>query len=688
MMPRKWSLLMGLVVATLLLFFFVRSGGLDRQGHVKSVEALGELQRMQADLETQMSPSNGLDPFVDKALEQVGAATRHLNDVEYEFDERVRSAELYRLGLYSVSIVLLGWLLHSMHELKRRTRDLDVANRTLEERVEERTQRLSDVNTALQIEVLERQRAEAEARRALAHTETASRTKSEFLANMSHEIRTPMTSILGFSERLLDSGLDDVENIEAISTIRRNGDYLLKIINDILDISKIEAGMLSIDRIKCSPQQTLDEVYAAMDVRATIEGIRFEVEQLGPLPETIDTDPVRLKQVLINLVGNAIKFTPEGSVTLRVALVEDEVPRLRFDVCDTGIGMDAETIARLFQPFTQADSSTTRRFGGTGLGLSISKHLVERLGGKIDIESEPGKGSTFSFTIEVGSIAGVPRISRSTASPLPEPRTTDKSREVPRLDGARILLAEDGEDNRRLLSYVLTSAGAEVEMAPDGSSAVDKAHEAMNAGLPFSVILMDMQMPVLDGYAATRRLRELGCTTPIVALTAHAMSTDRDKCLAAGCDDFCTKPIVRAMFLALVAKWLGRPCTLAATGAAAAQPAGAEDPELLALVQLFVEDLSVDVRHMRRALDQGDLAELASVAHRLKGAAGSYGFPALTTQAAVLEQRAKEGAAKCDLEQTLETIAGLCQAARAEKGSGGPRESAGTVPVQTSADSP
>jgi signal transduction histidine kinase/DNA-binding response OmpR family regulator len=669
MMPRKWSLLMGLVVASLLLFFFVRSGGLDRRGHVHSIEALGELQRMQAELETQVTDWGGATEEVANAVDRVGAAARRMNDVEGEFDERVRSAELYRLGLYAVSIVLLGWLLHSMHELKRRTRQLDIANRTLEERVEERTQRLSDVNTALQIEVLERQRAEAEARRALAHAETASRTKSEFLANMSHEIRTPMTSILGFSERLLDSGLDDVEKIEAISTIRRNGDYLLKIINDILDISKIEAGMLSIDRIKCSPQQTLDEVYAAMDVRATIEGIHFEVEQMGQLPETIDTDPVRLKQVLINLVGNAIKFTPEGSVTLRVTLVEDEVPRLRFDVCDTGIGMDAETIGRLFQPFTQADSSTTRRFGGTGLGLSISKHLVERLGGTIDIESQPGKGSTFSFTIEVGSIDGVPRIQRTIALPLPEPSAADRRRLVPRLDGARILLAEDGEDNRRLLSYVLTSAGAEVEMAPDGSSAVEKAHDAETSNVPFSVILMDMQMPVLDGYAATRRLRELGCTTPIVALTAHAMSTDRDKCLAAGCDDFCTKPIVRTVFLSLVAKWLGRPSTPAAEGTSAAQSASTDDPELLALVQLFVEDLSVDLRHMRRALDQGDLAELGSVAHRLKGSAGSYGFPALTTQAAVLEQRAKEGAAKCDLEQTLEAITGLCQAARTEKGS-------------------
>jgi signal transduction histidine kinase/HPt (histidine-containing phosphotransfer) domain-containing protein len=669
-MRRKLTFGVGVLVAILLLFFFVRSGGLDQRGHAHSTDARSEVARAEADLERELIESGAFDPPLGEArriaMDRAQTAFRNLDEVESQFDERVRAAEMYRLGLYAVSVVLLGWLLHSMHELKRRTRDLDVANHTLEERVEERTHSLSDVNTALQIEVLERQRAEAEARRALAHTETASRTKSEFLANMSHEIRTPMTSILGFSERLLDPGLDDVGKVEAISTIRRNGDYLLKIINDILDISKIEAGKLSIDRVTCSTLQLLDEVYAAMDVRAAIEGIRFSVELVGLLPESIVTDPVRVKQVLINLVGNAIKFTPRGSVVLRVRLAEDDEPKMRFEVRDTGIGMDTDTIARLFQPFMQADSSTTRRFGGTGLGLSISKHLVERLGGDIEIESRLGVGSTFAFTIEIGSIEGVARVARPVPNVLPEPRTSDAQRVTTSLKGVRILLAEDGEDNRRLLSYVLSAVGAEVTMAVDGSVAVEKVCAARDDGKPFEVILMDMQMPVLDGYAATRRLRERGCRTPIIALTAHAMSTDREKCLAAGCDDFCTKPIVRTLFLSTIAKWIGGafphlidPRTF--------ERDEEEDPELLALVQMFVDDLSVDVRQMRRALDEDNREQLAAVAHRLKGSAGSYGFPALTTQAGVLEQRAKCGAAKAELEQTLEQISALCQAARAER---------------------
>jgi signal transduction histidine kinase/CheY-like chemotaxis protein/HPt (histidine-containing phosphotransfer) domain-containing protein len=602
-------------------------------------------------------------------------AAELLTEHERVFDARLRQSELIRLGLYLLTLALLARLLQSMRELRKRTAELHDANHMLEERVDERTRRLSAANTALQIEIFERSRAETEAVRILKQAEAASRTKSEFLANMSHEIRTPMTSILGFSERLLDESLNDTDKIEAISMIRRNGDYLLQIINDILDISKIEAGKLTIERIPCSPRQIVAEVHSAMDVRASIEGLEFGVEWRGPLPERIVTDPVRLKQVLLNLVGNAIKFTPKGSVRLSVEFVPGELddltpPSLRFSVIDTGIGMEPETLERLFRAFSQADSSTTRRFGGTGLGLSISKHLVERLGGSISVESTAGSGSVFTFSIETGDIADVPMIAVQELSFLAEFAGADPRRPLPHMEGARILLAEDGEDNRRLISYILATAHAQVDIARDGREAVQLALAAQQSGDPYHAILMDMQMPVLDGYAATKRLREQGCWSPIIALTAHAMATDRVKCLEAGCDDFCTKPIVRATFLATVAQWVERRLELVAappiTPAKAAEEAAAQEAELLELVHMFVDDLGADIDEMRSALERGDLDSLAQRAHRLKGAAGSYGFPLLTTYAASLEKRAKGGADRAELERDLETVVALCAAARAE----------------------
>ena len=597
--------------------------------------------------------------------------------IEHEraFDDRLHQSELIRLGLYLLSLALLARLLRSMRELRKRTGELHVANHMLEERVDERTRRLSAANTALQIEGFERGRTEVEALQFAQQAEAASRTKSEFLANMSHEIRTPMTSILGFSERLLDESLNDTDKIEAISMIRRNGGYLLQIINDILDISKIEAGKLTIECIPCSPRQIVAEVHSAMDVRASIEACEFSVEWRGPLPEWILTDPVRLKQILLNLVGNAIKFTQNGIVRLSVEFVPSDVDgltpsSLRFTVLDTGIGMDAETLQHLFRAFAQADSSTTRRFGGTGLGLSISKHLVERLGGSIMVESTPGAGSVFTFSIETGDVAGVAMVEAQELSFVDEFFGADLRRPQPILQGARILLAEDSEDNRRLISYILAASRARVDIARDGREAVQLALAAHKSGDPYHLILMDMQMPVLDGYAATRSLRDQGYWSPIIALTAHAMATDRMKCLDAGCDDFCSKPIVCATFLATVAQWVERRMDLGAatpdTSTNAAADAATHDAELLELVRMFVDDLGVDVDEMRSALERGDLESLALRAHRLKGAAGSYGFPSLTTHAAALEEGAKGGADRADLERNLELVVAICVAAQSE----------------------
>ncbi len=380
--------------------------------------------------------------------------------------------------------------------------------------------------------------------------EAANRAKSEFLANMSHEIRTPMTAILGYADLLLDPSLSSEVRLENIHTIRRNGGHLLAIINDILDLSKLDAGRMNIERVPCRPTQIVADVVSLMRVRAEGKGLDLAAEFTTPIPETIQSDPTRIRQILLNLTGNAVKFTDSGGVHIKASLIDDpqgDDHKLCFEVVDTGVGMTEDQVASLFQPFVQGDTSTTRKFGGTGLGLTISKRFAEMLGGSITATGTVGKGSTFRAVISVGSLTGVKRISEFTeAVQAPPKRTEIKS--LPALH-CRILLVEDGPDNQRLISFHLKKAGATVDIAENGRIGVRMVLEhglgsrTTDAGEPYDLVLMDMQMPVLDGYAATAELRDAGCTTPIIALTAHAMPGDRDKCIAAGCDDYLTKPI-------------------------------------------------------------------------------------------------------------------------------------------------
>ncbi len=396
--------------------------------------------------------------------------------------------------------------------------------------------------------------------------ERATQAKSEFLANMSHEIRTPMTAILGFTD-LLAGTLNTPDHLEAVEIIRRNSNYLLALIDDILDLSKIEAGKLHVERIRCSPTGLLADVIALMQVRAAAKSIPLTLEYDGPCPETIVTDPTRLRQILVNLIGNAVKFTEVGEVRVVVRLVEaaSPAPRLLCEVIDTGIGMAPEQVARLFQPFHQADASTSRRFGGTGLGLAISRRLAGLLGGDIAVQSEPGRGSRFSVTVDTGSLAGIALIERPVQGHAVATPTGASPREIgpPAPLNCRVLLAEDGYDNQRLVAFLLQKAGVQVTIAENGLAAMEmlltpvpgETPSAAASSEPFDVILMDMQMPVMDGYTATRQLRANGCKVPIVALTAHAMADDRQCCLDAGCDDYLAKPFDRTTLLALVAYW-------------------------------------------------------------------------------------------------------------------------------------
>jgi PAS domain S-box-containing protein len=401
-------------------------------------------------------------------------------------------------------------------------------------------------------DITERKKTEAELARARDEAEAANRAKSEFLANMSHEIRTPMTAILGFSEILIES-VTNPEHLDAAATVKRNGEYLVEIINDILDLSKIEAGKLEVECVECLPSQLLSDVASLMRVRAGAKNVTLRLAYDGLMPRTIHSDPIRLRQILINLTGNAIKFTEAGEVRLVARLLDAESsePQLQVEVVDSGIGMTEEQVAKLFRPFSQVDTSASRKHGGTGLGLAISKRLATKLGGDIEVSSVAGKGSTFTVTVATGSLVGVDVLDDPSESQLStNPKVMPTASRI-ELD-CRVLLAEDGPDNQRLVSFLLKKAGAEVAIAENGQIACELALAARAEGRPFDVILMDMQMPVLDGYDATGRLRDAGYSGPILALTANAMSTDRDKCLGAGCDDFVTKPIDRQRLLSLV----------------------------------------------------------------------------------------------------------------------------------------
>ncbi len=473
------------------------------------------------------------------------------------------------------------------------------------------------------------------------------------------------------------------EQNDCIQTIHQNGKHLLSILNDVLDLSKVEAGRLSLERIATSPIELLEEVSSLLRKRAEGKNLFFEVLYTPPIPATIVTDPTRLRQILINLIGNAIKFTECGGVRVTASLREprDGTSRMAFEVMDTGIGMTKDQISRLFKPFVQADNSTTRRFGGTGLGLTICKRLAEMLGGEIYVDSSPDVGSTFTVVVETGSLEGVEMIddptlltvSRSSEAPLGD------AAEDP-LAGRRILLVEDGPDNQRLISYLLRGWGAEVSVAENGRIGVDMALAAREEGPGFSLILMDMHMPILDGFAATQELRDRGVDTPIVALTAYAMQEDRRRCLAAGCDDFASKPIERERLLKTLIGLTG------GSGPACKPVAReedmpdavpvdegpyvsdlADDAEMVEIVSAYVDQLPGRVEAVREAVDRSDVEALGELVHNLKGSAGGYGFGRISEVAAELQEALREGADLGDVADQIDELIDLCERAKARR---------------------
>ena len=393
------------------------------------------------------------------------------------------------------------------------------------------------------VDVTEREAAMRALDNARRRSERASELKSSFLANVSHEIRTPMATILGCADLLLEEASSDEERRDLARTVRRNGTHLLEVLNDILDISKVEAGQMRIEMLEVRMDEVVSEVCDQMKPRAKAKGITLEWSKNGDAASAIvRTDPLRVRQILVNLIGNAIKFTEHGRVQVRLMATADAgAARVKVEVADSGIGIPPERIRGIFESFEQADSSTARRFGGTGLGLAISQRLAKLLDGVISVQSVPTEGSTFAFEFApmLGAESVAPAAAHATATP------------VTRLDGRRVLIVDDSSDAQRLIATLLKRAGADTEGADNGKHALDAVSRSTQR--PFDTILLDMQMPELDGYSAARQLRSMGYRGRIIALTGNALQDDRGRCLDAGCDDHAIKPVARDLLLSLCA---------------------------------------------------------------------------------------------------------------------------------------
>ena len=484
----------------------------------------------------------------------------------------------------------------------------------------------------------------------------ANESKSNFLANMSHEIRTPMNAILGFTEvlrRNIES--DESKRRHHLNTIHSSGTHLLGLINDILDLSKVEADRLEVELISCSVPEVIADVANVMRVKAEEKGLTLDYCFENPLPAEIESDPGRIRQILTNLVGNAVKFTTEGGVRIVTHFQETRAgSKLSIHVVDTGIGMPEQAAAKIFDPFSQADASVTRRFGGTGLGLSISKRFAEALGGSVSVTSEEGVGSVFTLELNLGHVEDIPRI-MPTRESLESNLESSEHLSIS-LPGLRVLVVDDGKENRDLIGVLLEEAGATFATAENGEEAIALANASQ-----WDVILMDVQMPVLDGNSATRQLREQGYSKPIYALTAHAMQKALEESIDAGCDGVLTKPLDFDLLIQTLAKIAGVDASQTDPNRAQLSsnirppintPMHADNQPIYStlpmnkarfrdIVTRFVEGLDERFQQIEKTIDRGDFEELADLGHWLKGASGNCGFSQISAAGMKLEETAR-----------------------------------------------
>ena len=450
----------------------------------------------------------------------------------------------------------------------------------------------------------------------------ANEAKSQFLANMSHEIRTPLTAIIGFAEAANDTSQSASARESALNTIAKSGNHLLTIINDILDFSKIEANKLEIERVEVNPFQLVDDIKSIMQEEATHKMLSLAVQHHFPLPVKITTDPVRLKQILINLCGNAIKFTDSGSIEIGMSY-DNTTRQIIFCVSDTGIGMSDEQMSKIFNPFVQADTSTTRQYGGTGLGLTLTRQLSELLGGYISVASTPGNGTTFTVFIDAGTSETETLITDFTELEQSQ-NSGAKFVKQHKLQG-KILVAEDNPNNQQLFMLLLKKMGAEVTIAENGKVALEQVQNCA-----FDLIFMDMQMPIMSGPEAVKEMRRQNIMTPIVALTANATKQDKQHCLDTGCNEFLTKPVLQQQLYDMASKYLAPSNALIDESTPLISNILEEEPDFLDLVEKFVAQLPTTIHKINEHMLKHKWQELKGDIHSLKGVGTAFGFPQLT----------------------------------------------------------